>query len=163
VNARHLIAAGVISLAAMSAVACGSGGSAGSGGSSASSATPGFTTSCKVTGLIATNSGTALNFDMSVTAAKAADVTDVDVEFSKDGVALSTQDQTYDRISDGGDGVLMSVVSAMFPVFLTAGKSWSYTASADDYLPMVGVNGFSATPDSCKVIVVATTANPGNF
>jgi hypothetical protein len=157
---RHVIVAGAIGLAALSAVACGS---AGSASPSVSPATPGFTTSCHVTGLIATNSGTALNFDMSVTAAKAADVTDVDVEFSKDGVALSTQDQTYDRISDGDDGVLMSVVSALFPVFLTAGKSWSYTASADDYLPMVGVNGFSATPDSCKVIAVATTANPGNF
>ena len=120
-NVRRVITASVIGLAALSAVACGSGSSGGSVSSSASSATPGFAASCKVTGL----SGTELEYDVSVTATTAADVTDVDVEFLKDSVALSTQEQLG---SDGGIGFLMSAVTGQFPVFLGVGRSWSVHA-----------------------------------
>jgi hypothetical protein len=105
----------------------------------------------------------AIEFAVSVTAAKAADVTDVDVEFMKDGAALSTQDTSY---SDGGIGVLMSKMGVGIPAFLAAGQTWKYTTdpdSGDLFVPPGEYDTLSAMPDSCQVIAIATPNNPGNF
>jgi ABC-type glycerol-3-phosphate transport system substrate-binding protein len=151
---------------ALGVTACSSNASAGAG----NSPTPGFTTTCQIINTATDSYGnTTFDIKVSVTAQKAADITDVDVEMTKQGAPLPIQSYASGTWagSDGGNGVLMSKQGPGLPAFVGAGKTWEFNTENDGSNPPEFSGGegseFTAMPDSCHVIVVATTSNPGNF